>query len=145
MLARVEGNEITGTAALIVSSRGEYLLHLRDNLPHVFQGGRWALLGGAPEPGESPGDAIVRELAEEAVGLTVTGLEPFVVQENTGADGTTRLVQVYTGRWDGDPDELVLTEGVMLRWFPADMMPRLAMCPATQEVINEHQATALAR
>ncbi len=29
-----------GTAALIVNRQGEYLLHLRDDLPHVLQAGR---------------------------------------------------------------------------------------------------------
>lgn len=103
----------------------------------------WSLLGGAPEPGESPDEAIVRELREEA-GLVIPSLRPFAVQERQEPDGSLAYVAAYVGRWDGDPDGLALSEGVMLRWVPTNMMERLVMCPATQDVILRHTAAVSA-
>ncbi len=57
-------------AAIIVTDRGRYLMQLREDLPHVSYGGWWGLFGGAIEIGETPEDALRRELLEE-INLTV--------------------------------------------------------------------------
>lgn len=51
--------------AVIASQRGEMLL-VR---PHGYRAGEWTLAGGGVEEGETPDQAIARELAEE-LGLT---------------------------------------------------------------------------
>ena len=48
---------------------GRYLMIRRT--PGILAGGAWCFPGGGIEPGESPAEAIVREVREE-VGLTVT-------------------------------------------------------------------------
>lgn len=52
-------------------------------------------------------------------------------------------IQVFRGRWDGDAASLPLTEGVMLHWFSPAMVPRLRMCPWTEDAIRLDQADAL--
>lgn len=52
-------------AALIVTPDGRYLMQHRDDKPGIFFPGWWGCFGGAVEPGESPDEAIRRELAEE--------------------------------------------------------------------------------
>ena len=52
-------------AALMVTPDGRYLMQHRDDLPGIFFPGFWGCFGGAVEPGESPLDALRRELAEE--------------------------------------------------------------------------------
>ncbi|MER6913850.1 NUDIX hydrolase [Streptomyces sp. NPDC000594] len=128
-------------SALLRNSEGEYLLHLRDDVPGIWEPGAWSLLGGGREPGDrSLEDTVRRELREEA-GLDPGPLEPFAVEYATGADGTTTVpIQIFTGRWDGDPDRLRLTEGVMLRWFRPETMPRLRMAATTLELICRHVA-----
>ncbi|MGW6981057.1 NUDIX hydrolase [Streptomyces sp. NPDC054932] len=132
--------EPRGTAALLVNSRGQYLLHLRDaNKPHICDPGTWSIPGGGREGDETAHEAIVRELREET-GLTVP-LEPFTVVDCLNRDGRTKgRIQVYLGSWDGDADGLPLTEGIMLRWFDAATTAHLTMCPWTQQVIDEHRA-----
>lgn len=53
------------SAALIVTPDGRYLMQHRDNLPGIFFPGFWGCFGGAVEAGESPADAMRRELVEE--------------------------------------------------------------------------------
>jgi len=52
-------------AALIVTPDARYLMQHRDEKPGIFFPGWWGCFGGAVEPGESPADAIRRELHEE--------------------------------------------------------------------------------
>jgi 8-oxo-dGTP diphosphatase len=42
-----------------------YLLQLRDDIPTIAFPGKWGFFGGAVEEGESPDDAVTRELEEE--------------------------------------------------------------------------------
>ncbi len=52
-------------AALIVTADARYLMQHRDEKPGIFFPGWWGCFGGAVEPGETPEEAIRRELAEE--------------------------------------------------------------------------------
>lgn len=54
----------TASAALIIVE-GQYLLQLRDNMQGIFFPSHWGCFGGASEMGESPLQALVRELKEE--------------------------------------------------------------------------------
>jgi 8-oxo-dGTP pyrophosphatase MutT (NUDIX family) len=51
--------------ALIVLEDGRYLLQLRDQKPGIFFPGHWGLFGGAVESGETPEQAVRREIKEE--------------------------------------------------------------------------------
>jgi 8-oxo-dGTP diphosphatase len=50
-------------AALIRNKNGQYLITRR--MPHSNYGGYWEFPGGTIEPGESPEEALVREIKEE--------------------------------------------------------------------------------
>ncbi|MCA6095855.1 NUDIX domain-containing protein [Streptomyces sp. SCA3-4] len=131
--------EPKGTAALIVNARGDYLLHLRDNIAGICDPGTWSFLGGNRDSDhETPEDAIARELKEEA-GLVVPDLRRYTVVSLHGPDGRPGEATVFQGHWDGDVSELALTEGVMLHWFPAAMVPRLVMAPWAASVIDQHE------
>ncbi|CAM5348275.1 NUDIX hydrolase [Streptomyces aurantiogriseus] len=130
----------TTTAALLVNDDGHYLLHLRDAHKNICSAGQWSLPGGHPEPGENLDAAIVRELREEAA-LHIPGLVPFAAVETLDdGDRPPGRVQVYLGRWNGDPAALPLTEGIMLRWTPPEQLPWLTMDARTTAVIRHHQA-----
>ncbi|MFG3256725.1 methyltransferase domain-containing protein [Streptomyces sp. NPDC048172] len=135
--------EPSDASALLVNSAGEYLLHLRDDIPGIRQPGRWALPGGGREADETLRQTVERELEEEA-GLRVPGLSPFSVVETADPDGRPVRVQVFLGAWDGDPHALTVHEGVMLHFFPAATLPRLRLCPGTRTVLREHQRTRAA-
>ncbi|WP_351235973.1 NUDIX hydrolase [Streptomyces sp. NPDC002133] len=128
-----------GTAALITNSRGEYLLHLRDDIQGICWPGYWAFIGGSPEPGESLDETIARELKEET-GLTVV-LEEFTTVQQEGAEHLGRgPIVVYRAHWDGDAHTLPVTEGIMFHWFPASVLSRLRVPPWCREAINRHRA-----
>ena len=52
-------------AIAILYQRGRFLMQLRDNIPTIVYPGYWAFFGGHVEAGESPAEALRRELQEE--------------------------------------------------------------------------------
>ncbi|WP_247692976.1 NUDIX domain-containing protein [Streptomyces sp. RM99] len=133
--------EAANASALIYNDRGEYLLHLRDYFPgQIWEPGMWSLLGGGREPQDATlEDTVRRELAEEA-GLDLADLSPFATEYASHDDGTTVPIAVYAGRWNGDPRELRLTEGVMLAWFTPDDLHRLRIADTTSALVRRHAA-----
>ncbi|OEV03794.1 NUDIX hydrolase [Streptomyces nanshensis] len=128
-------------SALIYNDAGQYLLHLRDDLPCIWEPGAWSLLGGGREPHDgSLEETVRRELREEA-GLELAGVEPFAVEEVRSGDGTRLPIAIFAGRWNGDPADLALTEGVMLAWFDPSVLPRLRISPATIDLVRRHAAS----
>ncbi|MFG2817494.1 NUDIX domain-containing protein [Streptomyces sp. NPDC048410] len=133
-------------SALIHDGEGRYLLHLRDNVPGIWEPGAFALLGGGREPGDRTlEDTLRRELAEEVPGLEPADLEPYAVEDAIGADGLCVPVQIFSGRWTGDPDKVGLAEGVLLRWFRPETLHRLRLAPGTRELLLRHASRPAAR
>ncbi|MFD9516165.1 NUDIX domain-containing protein [Streptomyces sp. NPDC059979] len=134
--------EPVNASALIHDDEGRYLLHLRDDVPGIWEPGAWALLGGGREPEDASLEGTVRRELREEAGLALPVLEPFAVEWVTGTDGMAVPVQIFAGRWSGDPAELPLTEGVMLAWFHPATMPRLRLSPSTLDLVRRHAAAA---
>ncbi|MFF5637026.1 NUDIX domain-containing protein [Streptomyces sp. NPDC012825] len=128
-------------SAVVHDGHGRYLLHLRDaNKPGIWAPGCWDVLGGGREPSDATlRDTVVRELREEA-GLEPDDLEPYRVERVVGTDGTCVPIQIFTGRWDGDPSTLTLTEGQLLAWIHPAQLPHLTMLPTTRELVGRHAA-----
>lgn len=141
--AQLDGQpEPVNASALIHDGQGRYLLHLRDHKPGViWQSGAFALLGGGlTHDDRSLEGTLLRELSEEVPDLRLEDLEPYAVEEATSVDGLHVPIQVFTGRWRGNPDGLRLHEGVLLRWFTPDVLDRLRLSPATRDLIRRHAA-----
>lgn len=141
--AQLDGQpEPVNASALICDGQGRYLLHLRDHKPGViWQSGAFALLGGGrTHDDQSLEGTLLRELSEEVPGLRPEDLKPYAVEAATSIDGLDVPVQVFAGRWRGNPDRLRLHEGVLLRWFAPDELDRLRLSPATRDLIRRHAA-----
>ncbi|GAX56700.1 NUDIX domain-containing protein [Streptomyces olivochromogenes] len=134
--------ETANASALIYNDRGEYLLHLRDYFPgEIWEPGMWSLLGGGREPQDATLEHTVRrELAEEA-GLDLGDLTPFGTEYASDNADATVPIATYAGRWNGDPRDLRLTEGVMLAWFAPDDLHRLRIADTTSDLVRRHAAS----
>lgn len=137
--------EPVNASVLIHDGAGRYLLHLRDHRPGIWEPGVFALLGGGRKHTDRAlRETLLRELAEEVPGLWLEDLEPYAVEEATSVDGLRVPIQVFTGRWRGNPDRLPLWEGVLLRWFTPDQLERLRLSPGLQELIHQHASRGTA-
>ncbi|NEK93073.1 NUDIX domain-containing protein [Modestobacter muralis] len=85
----------------------------------------WDLPGGHREPGETPRQALVRELAEE-LGVTAVRCAVVGLVEGPGL----RLTVLRVDRWDGEPADTAPEEHDELRWCTAADLPGLRLAHA---------------
>ncbi|MBL8146301.1 MAG: NUDIX domain-containing protein [Anaerolineae bacterium] len=103
-------------SAILWTDDGRVLLQQRDDRQDLRFPGYWTLFGGLVEEGESPDEAIERELMEE-LGLDGQPLTPFEqyicpARSTPGVVVTTN--HVYSGRLAQPIESLVLCEGQVM-------------------------------
>lgn len=93
---------------------------------------KWEFAGGKLEEGETPAQALARELNEE-VGIEVVACEPFAVIEH---DYDTRKVTLHffiVEQWQGEPWG---REGQPHRWVAQCDLDAAEFPPANAEIIR---------
>jgi 8-oxo-dGTP diphosphatase len=109
---------------IIEDASGRLLVSLRpEGKPWP---GFWEFPGGKVDPGETPEQALVRELWEE-LGITVTVPEPFRVLEYTYPERTVHLHFYRVRHWTGTAHG---REGQEVRWLYPWEIPALKCLPA---------------
>lgn len=105
--------------SVLVNTEGLVLLQLRDDKPELRYPNQWTFFGGAVEPGESPDEAIYRELAEELeledIALTFWMAYQCPARTVPGQVITTNFM--YIGQMTRPLDSLTLHEGQTMRYF----------------------------
>jgi 8-oxo-dGTP diphosphatase len=129
-------NSLTVVAAALPNSEGRVLLQQRPE--GTAMAGLWEFPGGKVEPGESPEEALVRELHEE-LGIVVKAENLVPITFATVNTGDKALILLLYGcrEWRGEPAPLHATA---LRWEHPDAMAALPMPPADYPMIGLLQA-----
>ncbi len=94
--------------------------------------GAWEFPGGKRRDGESPFDALRRELNEE-LGIDVVSAEPFTELEHEYPDRRVRLDVWWVLEFDREP---AACEQQALRWVSPDELTMAAMLPADGPIID---------
>ena len=125
----VHFNNPPPTVQAWIERDGEYLILKRNEEPFA---GEWDLPGGFVEMGESPSDAVVREVLEET-SLTVspTGIIGAFTSEY-GETGKHTIDIAYLCRLEGGEFALDRAEKTDAAWFRLEDMPRLAFAGERQ-------------
>ncbi len=98
---------------------GNVLLSRRAGPPKK---GQWDLVGGFIEAGETPDEAVRREVLEETgCVLAAADARGTAVGEY---DGEPTLNMLFTGRIEGDP--VASDDSAELRWWPLGQVPPIA-------------------
>jgi len=115
--------------AAIIEREGRYLLGLRaahkKSAPEC-----WDLIGGHLEPGETPLEALSREVMEE-LGVAPTGATPAGQIEFTDAHDGSSILHLYrVEAWEGGEPTIANDEHTALTWFRPEqiqVLPNLAL------------------
>jgi 8-oxo-dGTP diphosphatase len=109
-------------AAIVTDQQGRLLMQLRDDSPNITHPGHWGLFGGSVEAGESPHEAIQREIEEElTIQADASEFEAFEVITFPG-----RQYHIFVFDAGARGDAAVLGEGQALgRFAPGDIAAAL--------------------
>lgn len=119
-------------AALFVDAAGKVLVQQRP--PGRAMAGLWEFPGGKIEPGETPEQALARELAEE-LGVSVNPADLIPLTFASDALGNRHLILLLyrCRRWAGTPHALHATA---IRWVTIEELRHLPMPPADQPLLD---------
>ncbi|WP_282099816.1 (deoxy)nucleoside triphosphate pyrophosphohydrolase [Qipengyuania mesophila] len=114
-------------ALALADGEGRWLMHRRP--PGKHHAGLWEFPGGKVDAGETPREALIREIREElGLALAVEGLSPAGFAEETRAEARAPIViMLYTSVWNGS--SLAALEGGEIGWFTAQEVARLDKPP----------------
>lgn len=116
-------------AAVITDVRGRILLARRTDGRDLA--GLWEFPGGKREPGESPEQALIRELQEE-LGIIVQVGPPLISVPQQYPDKRLCLDVRQVRAWQGIPRGM---EGQALAWVAPEKLTRYPMPPADRPVV----------
>ncbi len=117
---------VQGVNAIPINAEGEILLQQRDDRPDLSYPGYWTTFGGAVEDGETPDEAIRRELLEEIeleLPMKLWKVEDYPMERG----GQKIIVEsfTYVGRIDRVASEIALNEGQALGYFGLEDLDKL--------------------
>jgi|GEM_PF-536788 len=118
--------------AIIVNNDNKILLLKRADDKEIWMPNKWALVGGAIEKGESPEQAVKREIQEET-GLEIKDfVNSFSIQRNTDS-----VEHLFACRYSGEPTDIKLNdENTNYGWYDTSEMKFLDTVPHLMEYIT---------
>jgi 8-oxo-dGTP diphosphatase len=122
------GKPVHVVAGVLLDARGRVLLARRTEGRDLA--GLWEFPGGKVDPGETPMQALARELREE-LGIRVQAVEPLVAVPQQYRDKRI-LLDVFRVRYAGKPSG---REQQALAWAPPEKLCTYPMPPADRPVV----------
>lgn len=119
------------SVGIIRNAAGEIYITQRAADAHMAH--KWEFPGGKIEAGESPQEAVIRELQEE-VGIVTTSLQPFDKLEYQFPDRHITLWFWLVDSWEGEPWG---KEGQPGRWVAQQNLVADEFPPANVPVIEK--------
>jgi 8-oxo-dGTP diphosphatase len=116
-------------AGCLVNEKGEILIAQRP--AGKIAAGKWEFPGGKIEPGETPRQALERELHEE-LGITVSEVRPLIRVQHAYADRTVLLDTWLVTRFAGN---LHPHDSQALAWVRADDLSKWDLLAADRPIV----------
>ncbi|TSC68777.1 MAG: putative Fe-S oxidoreductase [Parcubacteria group bacterium Gr01-1014_56] len=117
---------------LLENAKGEILLQLRDDKPSIQHPNQWVMLGGQMEAGETPEEAIKREMQEEIE----VELDNFkLIRTYNWAEN---VEYVFHAVLDIDSKQTPLHEGQEIRYFPKNQVTFMQLAFHDNEIVCDY-------
>lgn len=124
-------------AIILENDKGEFLLALRDNKSWIPFPNHWDLIGGHVEEGETPEEALVREVKEE-LNIDIGEFCFFKKFECLTGDVYENIKYIYTGKINIPIDKITLLEGERAQYFTREEIPYLKFANIIKSVIMDY-------
>lgn len=124
-------------AIILENDKGEFLLALRDNKPGIPFPNHWDLIGGHVEEGETPEEALVREVKEE-LNIDLKEYAFYKKYECLTGDAYENIKFIYTGKINIPIEEVTLLEGVRPQYFRREEIPDVKFANIIKTIVMEY-------
>lgn len=121
------------------NDKGEFLLYLRDGKPGIPFPHHWDLIGGHIEEGETPEEALIREVKEE-IDFDLKDYTFFREYLCLEGDAYPNIKYIYTGRIDLPVEEILLLEGDRLQFFTREEIPDVKFANILKRIMMDYIA-----
>ncbi len=117
---------------LLVNSKNEILLQLRDDKPDIYQPNVWGIPSGGMEKGETPEEAVLRETGEEL------DFRPSNLKLYRTFTFWNLVAHVFVSHINfPDTTHFSLHEGQKIQFFPKEEI--LKMCNEKKTTVELHE------
>ena len=124
-------------AIILENDKGEILLYLRDNKPDIPFPNYWDLIGGHVEEGETPEEALVREVKEE-LDIDLTDYTFYKKYECLTGDAYENIKYIYSGKINLPIEEVTLLEGVRPQYFSKSEIPNVRFANILKSIVMDY-------
>lgn len=118
------------------NDKGEFLLYLRDGKPGIPFPYHWDLFGGHIEEGETPDQALVREVKEE-LDYDLKEYKFFKEYLCLEGDAYPNIKFIYSGKINLPIEDITLLEGERLQYFSKEEIPYVKFANILKTIVME--------
>lgn len=124
-------------AIILENDKREFLLALRDNKPGIPFPDHWDLIGGHVEEGETPEEALIREVKEE-LNIDIKDYSFFRAYECLTGDAYENIKYIYTGKINIPIEEVTLLEGERPQYFSREEIPDVKFANIIKSIVMDY-------
>ncbi len=124
-------------AVILENDNGEFLFYLRDNKPGIPFPQHWDLIGGHVEEGETPEEALLREVREE-LNYELKEYRFFKRYECLSGDAYPNIKYIYSGKINLPIEEVTLLEGDYPRYFSRNEVEEIKFANILKSIVLEY-------
>jgi 8-oxo-dGTP diphosphatase len=121
---------------LLFDRDARLLIYLRDDNPQIPFPNHWDFFGGHLEQGETPEQALVREVEEE-IGIELKAWSLFRLYHCSQGDVYPNLKHIFWARIDRTAEELSLREGQRLIGIERDETNRIRFANILGQILED--------
>jgi len=124
-------------AIILENDEGELLLYLRDNKPGIPFPLHWDLIGGHVEEGETPEEALVREVKEE-LDYDLKDFSFFKEYTCLEGDAYPNIKYIFHAKFNVPPEEITLLEGERPQYFKKEEIPGVKFANMLKDIVLDY-------